>query len=168
MRHARVPESVICDRNIPDAAFRVLVCLADFADNDGFCYPSVRTLAHDLGRTRSTIRHHLNRLVELGRITREPRSRSDGSRGANRYCVVALRRCTEPDAAPADQHAAAAAGDQPQRSGANQPSLLLPLNGGNRRTAGGRSGRNTPSPARRRRAGLIAATALAEIPGWAT
>jgi hypothetical protein len=119
-----------------------------------------------MGRTRSTIRHHLNALVERGYITRDPMPRKDGSSAANRYCIALLGRL-EPAAAPVHQHAAAAAGDRPQRSGAQQPSLLLPLDGGKRRTAGGRSDRRTPPPARRSRADLMAAAALAENGGWA-
>jgi DNA-binding transcriptional ArsR family regulator len=144
----------------------VLICLRGFSDTEGFCWPSVGTIASELGRTRSTIRHHLNWLVAHGYITKDPMPRKDGSQGANRYCTAGLG-WIEPNAAPVDQHAAAAAVDRQPASRAQQASLLLPIDGGAQRTAGRRSNRKTPPPARRRRAGLIAATALAEIEGWA-
>jgi hypothetical protein len=165
MRCAWVPETIYRDPRIPHAALRVWICLKGFADKEGFCWPSVGTIAKELRRTRSTIRHHLNWLVEHGYITREPISHMDGSRAANRYCTAGLGPL-EPDAAPADQHAAVAADNRQPVNRAKQSSLLLPIDGGNQRTAGRRSDRKTP-PGRRRRAGLIAATALAEIEEWA-
>jgi GntR family transcriptional regulator len=170
MRHAWVPEGIWGDRRISNAQFRCLVCLLGYADKDGYCYPSVRTIARDLSRTRSTIRHHLNALVELGVITRDPMPRKDGSRGSNRYCVARLR-CVSPDLrtpdspAPAEQPAAAAATDRqpmrrPDRATAEQPALLLPLNGGQRPEP-----EISSRPARRDRErhspNLIAQTALA-------
>jgi hypothetical protein len=60
MRFARVPGSIYRDRRIPHAVFRVQVALIGFADRQGWCNPSVGTIAGEIGRTRSTIRHHLN------------------------------------------------------------------------------------------------------------
>jgi hypothetical protein len=162
MRFAWVHESICRDRRISNAQFRTLVCLISHADKSGYCYPSVGVLAHELSRTRSTVRHHLNGLVELGVITRDPMPRKDGSRGANRYCVAQLRYI-EPEPAPAYEPAA----EEAPPSRVIQPALLLPLNGG-RRTAARPDNRKTPPPARRaRRADLIAATGLAQINGWA-
>jgi hypothetical protein len=163
MRWAKVTESV-CRLPISNAQFRVLICLMTYADDKtGYCYPSVGEIARERNRTHSTIRHHLNALVELGVITRDARPRKDVSQGANRYCVARLRRF-ETEAAPVNQPAAA---EQPPMRRAEQPALLLPLNGG-RRTAARPDDRKTPLPARRaRRADLIAATGLAQITGWA-
>src|SRR5437868_10553203 len=91
MRFAWVDESICRDRRISNAQFRVLVCLIGYADRDGYCNPSVRVIAGELSREKSTIRHHLNRLVELGVITRDPMPRKDGSRGANRWRQSVLR-----------------------------------------------------------------------------
>jgi DNA-binding transcriptional ArsR family regulator len=168
MRYAWVPESIYRDRRIPGAALRVVICLLGHADKDGYCNPSVGELARELGRTRSTIRHHLKTLAELGHITREAMPRKDGSRGANRYCVLARREVV--NQAPADRPAAAVAGGrQSMRRSEQQPTLLLPFNG--RRRDAGRANDTTPPPppARGRRAGLSlsVATALAEMKGWA-
>ena len=177
MRHAWVPEGIWGDRRISNAQFRCLVCLLGYADESGNCYPSVGVMARDLSRTRSTIRHHMNGLVELGLITRDPMPRKDGSRGANRYCVARLR-CVATEPAPADQPAATAADGRfrpPEKDGGRQnqtppsrvmqPALLLPLNGGSRRSASRPERKISPPAARRHRArgspNLIAQTALA-------
>jgi DNA-binding transcriptional ArsR family regulator len=180
MRHARVSESVCRDRRISNAQFRVLALLLSYADQDtGHCHPKVGTLAGELSRTRSTIRHHLNRLVELGLITRDPMLRPDGSRGANRYRVLCVLG-HEADPPPADRHAAqhfapgdplpdaaaTGAGDWPSTKRAQQPALLLPLNGGQRTAS--EPGRKTFPSARPRRAGLSlnVQRALAQMEGW--
>jgi hypothetical protein len=172
MRWARVTESV-CRLPISNAQHRVLICLMTYADHEtGYCYPSVGTIARELSRTRSTVRHHLNGLVESGVITRDPMPRKDGSRGANRYCVARLRYI-EP--APAHQPAAAQfrpleKDDDRKDDRIIQPALLLPINGGTRhrkddvRRIEGRRIR----PQRQHRAGLSlnVQTALAEMEEW--
>ncbi len=147
MRFARVDETICRDRRISNAQFRVLVGLLLHANRDGYCNPSVRVMAGELGRTRPTIRHHLKALVELGIITRDPQPRKDGSRGANRYRILYIAG-HEADPAPADraaaQHfapgeslpdAATVAADQRPPSGVTHPALLLPFDGGRQRTA---------------------------------
>jgi hypothetical protein len=158
------PRGIWGDRRISNAQFRCLVCLLGYADQSGYCNPSLRVMARDLSRTRSTIRHHLNGLVVLGIITRDPMPRRYGSRGANRYCVARLR-CVATDPVPADQPTVAAAADHTPPTPVTQPALLLPRNGGNRHSASRPERNIPPPPARRHRArgspNLIAQTALA-------
>jgi hypothetical protein len=106
MRFARVAESIYCDPRISLGQFRVLVNLIGYADRDGACNPSLRKQANDLGRTRSTVRHHLRGLVELRVITSDPMPRRDGSRGANRYTIPAVRELAIDDLQAAVQPAA--------------------------------------------------------------
>src|SRR5437016_5885030 len=68
MRYAWVHESLCRDERISNAQFRVLANLILHVDRDGYCVVSVGRLAKYLSRERSTIRHHLNGLVELGVI----------------------------------------------------------------------------------------------------
>jgi hypothetical protein len=163
MPYAKLDKSLCRDRRISNAQFRVLANLCTYANDDGFCWPSMRQQARDLHRTPATIRHHLNGLVELGVITRDPRLRKDGSRGANRYWVPRPRyAAAEP--APADQPAASGSGEQQSPTTLYQPSLLLPQNGAKRRTE---RVNGKMLPPRRRRADLIAQTGLAQMGAWA-
>ena len=156
--YARVPESIYTDPRISPAQLRVLIHLIGYADRDtGVCFPSLRELAHGkkgrrgLGRTRSTIRHHLRGLVELGVITRDPMRRKDGSCGANLYTIPAVRQLTIELLQAAVRPAATATPEEKSRpipatgkrtsSGAGAPAdaetiashqieILLPLQGG--------------------------------------
>ena len=44
----------------------VMVCLANYADKSGICYPSVQTLCRDTGQDRKTVTCNLKRLCEKG------------------------------------------------------------------------------------------------------
>jgi helix-turn-helix protein len=172
MRYARVPESIYRDQRISNGQLRVLVCLIGFADRDGGCNPSLRAIAGELSRTRATIRHHLQKLVELRVITRDPRPRKDGSRGANRYTIPDLRYVAAGEM-PAPERPAAVfqkdanhGGDRPA-AGAQQPSLLLPLAGGRRAGTRRANGKIVAAEQHGRGLSLSTARALAEMKGWA-
>lgn len=63
----------------------VLVKLADSANDDGVCWPSLRTLERDLGMTRSTVARHVKSLGEAGFLTVEERRHADGGLRSNLY-----------------------------------------------------------------------------------
>lgn len=63
----------------------VLRALADFADRDGSCWPSVDTLVHETDLSKSTVRRAIQRLEKLGLIERQARLRGNGSQTSNRY-----------------------------------------------------------------------------------
>jgi hypothetical protein len=46
----------------------VLVCIANYADERGFAYPSVATLVRDTGQDRKTVIQNLKRLTEAGML----------------------------------------------------------------------------------------------------
>lgn len=58
----------------------ILMTLANFADENGYCYPSQSRLAEDCECSERTIRQWLDKLEELGFISRIRRNREDGSR----------------------------------------------------------------------------------------
>jgi hypothetical protein len=67
----------------------VLVALADFADEDGFCYPSQETLAKMTGQDVRTVRRHLKSLENDKLIRRSPRWKKTGGRTSDGYGLLA-------------------------------------------------------------------------------
>lgn len=66
----------------------VLMSLADAADDDGVCWPSIPTVARKCGVTTRTVQRIMRGLAASGRLRHEPRFRHDGSHSSNRYTLV--------------------------------------------------------------------------------
>lgn len=58
----------------------VLLALANFADDEGYCFPSQKTLADITECGERSIRRYLDHLEEMGVLRRVRRHRSDGSK----------------------------------------------------------------------------------------
>ena len=63
----------------------VLMALADAADDQGICWPSVATIANKVGVSTRTVRRVMQALTSCELLTAEPRYRGDGSCSSNRY-----------------------------------------------------------------------------------
>lgn len=63
----------------------VYMYLKDHADSQGQCWPGIRTIAADLGLSRSTVKRALEDLYGAGLLTREFRWRENGSHSSNLY-----------------------------------------------------------------------------------
>jgi len=63
----------------------VLMALADAADDQGTCWPSVATIANKVGVSTRTVRRVMQALTSCELLTAEPRYRGDGSCSSNRY-----------------------------------------------------------------------------------
>ena len=63
----------------------VYMYLKDHADSEGRCWPGIRTIAAELGLSRSTVKRALNDLVRLGRVEKQPRYRENGGQTSNLY-----------------------------------------------------------------------------------
>jgi hypothetical protein len=63
----------------------VLMALADAADDQGICWPSVATIAVKVGVSTRTVRRVMQTLIRRELLTAEQRHRSDGSCSSNRY-----------------------------------------------------------------------------------
>lgn len=63
----------------------VLVKLADSANDDGVCWPSLRTLARDTGMSKSAVERNAVELEKLGLLRIEKRTRPDGGHTSNLY-----------------------------------------------------------------------------------
>ena len=83
---AVVPKWANRDSNISDGAFRVYVELCGYADQDGMCFPSMSTLAADLGCSRETVKRSVRELERCGVLSREQRF-EDGRQTSNVYLV---------------------------------------------------------------------------------
>ncbi len=72
-----------------------LVAVAQFADEDGYCWPGQKMLAEYTEQSPRTIRNHLTWLEENGYLTRKSRLRPDGTHTSDAYYLNL-------DKAPAD------------------------------------------------------------------
>jgi GntR family transcriptional regulator len=70
---AQVYHVLTLDTELSDGAYRVYALLLKYARQSGGCWPGVKTLARDLGRSPSTIKARLAELTNRGLITRERR-----------------------------------------------------------------------------------------------
>jgi hypothetical protein len=66
----------------------VLVALANYASEDGYCYPSQKTLGRLTGQTDRSVRTHLVLLETLGLIQRETRIKADGGLTSDGYYLL--------------------------------------------------------------------------------
>jgi len=66
----------------------VLMALADSADDQGVCWPSVSTLAKKCSVSTRTVRRSLRVLMDSGMLIAEARRRGDGSSTSNRYRLL--------------------------------------------------------------------------------
>lgn len=93
--------------NVKAAKF-VLVTLADMADSEHSCFPSIDQLSELTEIAPATVREHLNNLIHAGLLTREARRRKDGSRTSNRYYLdvdgaLTAAQTQEPDSGASPQ-----------------------------------------------------------------
>ncbi len=77
-------------QTLPSTQKFVLLALADMADDDGVCWPSISTLAKRCAMSTRTVRRTLQDLIKTDLLQCEPRYRGDGSTTSNRY-VLNLR-----------------------------------------------------------------------------
>lgn len=66
----------------------VYMYLKDHADSQGQCWPGIKTIASDLGLSRSTVKRALDDLCREGLIAKKPRWRENGSLSSNLYRLL--------------------------------------------------------------------------------
>lgn len=66
----------------------LLMALADRADAQGVCWPSIPTLAQQCRLSPRTVQRLLQELAAAALLRTEPRFRADGSRTSNRYSLA--------------------------------------------------------------------------------
>lgn len=77
----------IYDLGLSHKAVSVYCYLANRADDNGECYPSVRRIAEDLSIDKSTVFRALNELEENGLLERFPRHHAQGGRSSSLYRI---------------------------------------------------------------------------------
>ena len=77
--------SLIYSSDLEHRARTVYMYLKDRADLDGRCWPAIKTIAADLGLSRSTVKMALDDLIRVGVLEKEPRWRENGSYTSNLY-----------------------------------------------------------------------------------
>src|SRR5262249_11967518 len=82
---SRLPAAAVFDRNVTNGNLRVLAALGKYANKDGMCYPSVRTIAQALGVTRQAVQNHMRRLKIAGYLEVQRQRRTTGGFGPNLY-----------------------------------------------------------------------------------
>lgn len=73
------------EQAIPPATKLVLMALADHADNEGVCWPGVRSVAEKTRLSKEAVRYHLRILRRRGLVVSEERVREDGGHTSNTY-----------------------------------------------------------------------------------
>lgn len=68
----------------------VLMALADYADDERQCFPTVPTLADHAGVSERTVKRSTKTLAELGEITVETRQDAGGASTSNLYTLMVL------------------------------------------------------------------------------
>lgn len=63
----------------------IMARLADFSNDEGVCWPSIETIARQIGAGMSTVRTAIARLEAEGWLTRKARRQGDGS---SPHCAV--------------------------------------------------------------------------------
>lgn len=71
--------------DLPHRAISVYRYLADRANKDGICWPSIPTISKDLKLSESTIRRALHDLRKAGLLQTERRYRENGGNSSLRY-----------------------------------------------------------------------------------
>jgi len=70
--YAALPHDLVADRRLTATAVRLVAILLRYARNKASCWPSVATLAENLGRCPRTVRYSLRRLTDTGWIESRP------------------------------------------------------------------------------------------------
>lgn len=78
----------VYESDLSHRAKAVLFYLKDHVDSEGKCWPGIRTIAGELGLSRSTVKRALGELVEVGVVEKERRWRENGSFTSNLYRIV--------------------------------------------------------------------------------
>jgi hypothetical protein len=72
---------------MPSGRKFVAIALANYADENGACFPSVQTLSRWTSQGEKTVRRHLDDLETEGFLTRERVRREDGTLGVYRFVL---------------------------------------------------------------------------------
>lgn len=117
-RFSIVPARAVEDRRLSNAAFRVLAALGTFSDKEGWCWPSMVTLAEMLNTSRQAPQRQIRKLSKLGYIEKSRQHRADGGNTSNRYRLLFDRALFQKQTEIEEgQHSVAGGGNTALRGG---------------------------------------------------
>lgn len=87
-RFAIIPTAWLRDPSLTSHDKLVLTILASYADANGYCWPSVATLAADAAVSERQVQYSLKALREAGALQVVPRTKPDGSGTSNGYWLL--------------------------------------------------------------------------------
>ena len=76
---------IIYQSDLSHRARAVYMYLKDRSDRNGRCWPGIKTIAAELGLSRSTVKRALDDLCRAGFLVKESRWRENGGRSSNLY-----------------------------------------------------------------------------------
>ncbi|MBQ8671620.1 MAG: helix-turn-helix domain-containing protein [Alphaproteobacteria bacterium] len=79
------PKKVYKNKDLSSVDIRVYLSIQGFANEDGFCFPSVSRIADECGISRRSVFRSLSKLEACRVIAREKRLRDDGGYSSNGY-----------------------------------------------------------------------------------
>lgn len=68
----------------------VLLCLADTANDDGECWPSIQTICKKTGLSRRAVINHIETLCKEGFLTKTRRTKDNGEQTSNLLKIVCM------------------------------------------------------------------------------
>lgn len=80
--------SKVWDLDLKSTDKFVLIALADHANDDGECYPSLANIQKKVGLSKQGLLNIINRLIELKVLSKETRDRDNGSHTSNLYKIT--------------------------------------------------------------------------------
>lgn len=80
-------DTIYADNNLPHRAKTVYMYLKSMSASKGECWPGIKTIAANLGLSRSTVKRALADLERHGYLEKEHRYRDNGSYTSNLYRV---------------------------------------------------------------------------------
>lgn len=88
-RFSILQAKAVKDKRISDSQFRTLAALGMYADEDGWCFPSLQTLGDDLGKSKQAVGRDTIALRKLGYLEVTGRfDKKSGSRHSNLYRLI--------------------------------------------------------------------------------
>jgi predicted transcriptional regulator len=95
---AMVPRWIIQHENLTSGAVRVYACLADMANRDkNYAFPSHKTLAVKANMSVSSVRRHIDELVNVGALVVRKRFKEDGEGQTSNIYFVKFKQSTTGD-----------------------------------------------------------------------
>lgn len=91
--------TAVWEMDFPDATRKlVMLALADFANDDGECFPMIRTIGKKAGIGQRQTRYIVSEFVDKGLLRRELCRRQNGSKTASRYTLMLATPHRQPSA----------------------------------------------------------------------